>query len=133
MWFGHGGRFTSFSNGFHGSFGSFLGTSRHIALGKKTPMESIQNESGSIVNFSRSVSPALDLHTNKEEIAALGLKEGLNEQLAPNEIGRWVRKLTDMDEGDALERGRALAEDSAWPQVDALDLLAERILAHEEF
>ncbi|MDA0725968.1 MAG: hypothetical protein O3A82_07555 [Verrucomicrobia bacterium] len=96
-------------------------------------MESIQNESGSIVNFSRSVSPALDLHTNKEEIAALGLKEGLNEQLAPNEIGRWVRKLTDMDEGDALERGRALAEDSAWPQVDALDLLAERILAHEEF
>ncbi len=96
-------------------------------------MESIQNESGSIVNFSRSAPSALDLDTNKEELAAAGLKEGLNEQLAPNEIGRWVRKLVDMDEGDALERGRALAEDSAWPQVDALDLTAERILAHEEF
>ena len=117
----------------HGSFGSFLGTSRHVALGKKTPMESIQNESGSIVNFSRPVPPAIDLDPNKEEIAAAGLKEGLNEQLAPNEIGRWVRKLVDMDEGDALQRGRTLAEDSAWPQVDALDLLAERILAHEEF
>ena len=114
-------------------FGSFLGKSRHIALGKKTLMESIQNESGSIVNFSRPVPSALDLDTNNEEIAAVGLKEGLNEQLAPNEIGRWVRKLVDMDEGDALQRGRTLAEDSAWPQVDALDLLAERILAHEEF
>ncbi len=96
-------------------------------------MESIQNESGSIVNFSRSLPPGIDLDTNKEEIATVGLKEGLNEQLAPNEIGRWVRKLVDMDEGDALKRGRALAEDSAWPQVDALDLTAERILAHEEF
>ena len=114
-------------------FGNFLGMFRHIALGKKTLMESIQNESGSIVNFSRPVPSALDLDTNNEEIAAVGLKEGLNEQLAPNEIGRWVRKLVDMDEGDALKRGRALAEDSAWPQVDALDLTAERILAHEEF
>jgi hypothetical protein len=96
-------------------------------------MESIQNESGSIVKFSHSVPPTLDLAPNTEEIAAVGLKEGLNEQLAPNEIGRWVRKLVDMDEGDALQRGRTLAEDSTWPQVDALDLLAERILAHEEF
>ena len=85
------------------------------------------------MNFSRSLPPGIDLDTNKEEIATVGLKEGLNEQLAPNEIGRWVRKLVDMDEGDALKRGRALAEDSAWPQVDALDLTAERILAHEEF
>ena len=114
-------------------FGSFLGKSRHIALGKKTLMESIQNESGSIVNFNRSVPPVIDLDTKSEESVVVGVKEALGEQLAPNEIGRWVRKLIDMDEGDALERGRALAEDSAWPQVDALDLTAERILAHEEF
>jgi hypothetical protein len=96
-------------------------------------MESIQNESGSIVNFSRSVPPAIDLEANTENAANTGHSSSLSEQLAPNEIGRWVRKLVDMDEGDALKRGRALAEDSAWPQVDALDLLAERILAHEEF
>ena len=96
-------------------------------------MESIQNESGSIVNFSRSVPPAIDLDTKEENAANIGHSSSLSEQLAPNEIGRWVRKLVDMDEGDALKRGRALAEDSAWPQVDALDLTAERILAHEEF
>ena len=114
-------------------FGSFLGMSRHIALGKKTLMESIQNESGSIVNFNRSVPPVIDLDTKSEESVVVGVKEALGQQLAPNEIGRWVRKLIDMDEGDALRRGRVLAEDSAWPQVDALDLTAERILAHEEF
>ena len=114
-------------------FGRFLGMSRHIALGKKTLMESIQNESGSIVNFNRSVPPVIDLDTKSEESVVVGVKEALGEQLAPNEIGRWVRKLIDMDEGDALRRGRVLAEDSAWPQVDALDLTAERILAHEEF
>ena len=114
-------------------FGNFLGMFRHIALGKKTLMESIQNESGSIVNFNRSVPPVIDLDTKSEESVVVGVKEALGEQLAPNEIGRWVRKLIDMDEGDALRRGRVLAEDSAWPQVDALDLTAERILAHEEF
>lgn len=96
-------------------------------------MESIQNESGSIVNFPRSVPPAIDLEASIENAANIGHSSSLNEQLAPNEIGRWVRKLVDMDEGNALERGRDLAEDSAWPQVDVLDLLAERILAHEEF
>jgi hypothetical protein len=96
-------------------------------------MESIQNESGSIVNFSRSVPPAIDLDTKEENVANIGHSSSLSEQLAPNEIGRWVRKLVDMDEGDALKRGRVLTEDFAWPQVDALDLLAERILAHEEF
>jgi len=96
-------------------------------------MESIQNESGSIVNFSRSAPSALDPEASTENAADIGHSSSLSEQLAPNEIGRWVRKLVDMDEGDALERGSSLAKDSAWPQVDALDLLAERILAHEEF
>ena len=86
------------------------------------------------MNFSRSAPSALDPETSTENAADIGYySSSLSEQLAPNEIGRWVRKLVDMDEGDALERGSSLAKKSSWPQVDALDLLAERILAHEEF
>ena len=39
----------------------------------------------------------------------------------------------DMDEDEAIEKGRALAEDPSWPDDWTIDLTAERILAHEAF
>ena len=53
--------------------------------------------------------------------------------MAPSEIGRWVQKLVEMDEEDALDKAHVLAAEPTWPSDEALDFTAERILAHEEF
>ena len=98
-------------------------------------MESIHNESERIVKFP---SPGAEGPEQARDtaLAATGaaLKGGdVAEQVAPSEIGRWVQKLVDMDEDEAIEKGRVLAEDPSWPDDRTLDLTAERILAYEAF
>ena len=98
-------------------------------------MESIHNESERIVKFPSPVAEGPE-QARDTALAATGtaLKgEEAAEQVAPSEIGRWVQKLAEMDEDEAIEKGRALAEDPSWPDDRTLDLTAERILAHEAF
>lgn len=92
-------------------------------------MESIQNDSGRIVNFAAT---AKEIHEVEEQAAAQAAPaEIAAEQVAPSEIDRWVRKLVEMDDAEAIEKGRTLAEDPFWPEEDALEIVAERILAND--
>ena len=98
-------------------------------------MESIHNESDRIVKFplSRAEDPEKGFEMALAEAEASSTREDAAEQVAPSESGRWVQKLVEMDEEDALDKARVLADEPTWPSDEALDFTAERILAHEEF
>lgn len=95
-------------------------------------MESIQNDSGRIVNFAATAKEIREVEQQAAQTngPATATAETI-EQVAPGEIDRWVKKLVEMDDAEAIEKGRALAEDPFWPEEDALEVVAERILAND--
>ncbi len=94
-------------------------------------MESIQNDSGRIVNFAATAKEIREVEEKTKPVSGPATTAEVAEQVTPGEIDRWVKKLVEMDDAEAIEKGRALAEDPFWPEEDALEVVAERILAND--